>query len=166
MKARRSPKQAATPTPRRRWFLLAAVAVILAAGAAGWFLLWPRLPTIDPGDAAQVALGQSVYAAQCARCHGAQLEGQPNWRDRMDNGRLPAPPHDANGHTWHHPDAQLFGITKYGLAPYVEPGYESDMPAFEGILTDAEIAAVLAYIKSTWPPDVRAQNARINEQAD
>jgi mono/diheme cytochrome c family protein len=151
----------------RQWLVPAGLAVVVAVGAAvAWALLRPALPRIDPDDATQVALGQPVYAAQCARCHGARLEGQPNWRDRMDNGRLPAPPHDADGHTWHHPDAQLFGITKHGLAPYVEPGYESDMPAFDGVLTDDQIAAVLAYIKSTWPPDIRAHNARINEQAN
>lgn len=167
MTGRRSSEQAGTLTPIRRWIPPAAIAVIVAAGVgAGWFLLRPAVPWINPGDAAQVALGQSVYAAQCGRCHGAKLEGQPNWRDRMDNGRLPAPPHDAEGHTWHHPDAQLFGITKHGLAPYVEPGYESDMPAFDGVLTDEEIAAVLAYIKSTWPPDIRAHSDRINRQAE
>jgi hypothetical protein len=48
---------------------------------------------------------------------GANLEGQPNWKERQANGRLPAPPHDASGHTWHHPDAQLFGITKQGSRP-------------------------------------------------
>jgi mono/diheme cytochrome c family protein len=154
-----------TPTPIRRWLLLSAVAVVLAAGAAvGWIAVRPAVPRIDPADPAQVALGQSVYAAQCARCHGARLEGQPNWRERMDNGRLPAPPHDAEGHTWHHPDAQLFDITKRGPAA-IAPGYESDMPAFDGILTDEEIAAVLAYIKSRWPPDVRAHSNRVNEQA-
>jgi mono/diheme cytochrome c family protein len=30
------------------------------------------------------------------------------------------------------------------------------MPAFAGTLTDEEIAAVLTYIKSTWPEDIRA----------
>jgi mono/diheme cytochrome c family protein len=34
------------------------------------------------------------------------------------------------------------------------------MPAYEGILTDAEIAAVLAYFKSSWPPEFRAIQAR------
>jgi len=34
------------------------------------------------------------------------------------------------------------------------PGYESDMPAYGGLLTDEEIVAVIAYIKSTWPPRV------------
>jgi mono/diheme cytochrome c family protein len=144
----------------------AALLLLAAGGAAGWFLLRPGLPRIDPDDARQVALGRSLYAAQCARCHGAGLEGQPNWRDRLPDGRLPAPPHDAGGHTWHHPDAQLFGITKHGLVPYVGADYASDMPAFAGILTDGEIAAVLAYIKSTWPPDIRAHQARISAQAE
>ena len=67
---------------------------------------------LRPDDAAVTALGQRVYAAQCAACHGAGLEGQPNWRERGPDGRLPAPPHDASGHTWHHPDELLFRITK------------------------------------------------------
>jgi mono/diheme cytochrome c family protein len=146
--------------------LAAAAAVALVGVAIVWIASPPGLPRIDPDDAAQVALGQSVYAAQCARCHGARLEGQPNWRQRLPNGRLPAPPHDASGHTWHHPDAQLFGITKHGLAPYVDAGYESDMPAFAGVLSDAEIAAVLSYIKSAWPPEIRDRQARIDEQAE
>jgi mono/diheme cytochrome c family protein len=65
----------------------------------------------------------------------------------------------------HHPDVQLFGIVKQGLAPFVEPGYQSDMPAFDGALSDDQIAAVLAYIESTWPPDIRERQARINAQA-
>jgi mono/diheme cytochrome c family protein len=166
MKGLQSSTAATSRKPPRILARAAAAALVLAAGGAiGWILMPSGVPRIDPGDAAQVALGRSVYAAQCARCHGAGLEGQPNWRERLDNGRLPAPPHDAEGHTWHHPDAQLFGLTKHGLAPYVEAGYESDMPAFDGILTDEEIAAVLAYIKSTWPPDIRAHSDRINKQA-
>ena len=105
----------------------------------------------DPRDAAKVALGERVYAQHCASCHGARLEGQPNWRRRLPNGRLPAPPHDESGHTWHHPDALLFGIVKNGLVPpYAPRGYESDMPAFAGKLGDDEIWAALAFIKSHW----------------
>jgi hypothetical protein len=63
---------------------------------------------------------------------------------------LPAPPHDASGHTWHHSDAELFLITKKGMAALV-PDYPSSMPGFEGMLTDGEITAVLEFIKSTWP---------------
>jgi mono/diheme cytochrome c family protein len=144
---------------------LAIAVLVIAGGALAWLWLRPSMPRIDPDDSAQVALGQGVYATQCARCHGANLEGQPNWRERMANGRLPAPPHDASGHTWHHPDADLFGITKRGLGPYAPAGYQSDMPAFENVLSDEQIAAVLAYIKSRWPAEIRARQAHVNQQA-
>jgi mono/diheme cytochrome c family protein len=106
----------------------------------------------DPNDAAQVELGRRVYFEQCAACHGAKLEGQPNWRQPLPNGRMPAPPHDESGHTWHHTDEVLFGITKEGLVPdkYAPPGYQSDMPAFGGKLSDTEIWAVLAFIYGHW----------------
>jgi mono/diheme cytochrome c family protein len=73
---------------------------------------------------------------------------------------MPAPPHDDTGHTWHHSDRQLFTITKRGVSAIV-PGYDSNMPAFEGVLTDAEIVAVLAYIKSTWPERERSFQAEV-----
>jgi mono/diheme cytochrome c family protein len=102
----------------------------------------------DPG---LVKAGESIYAQHCSTCHGARLEGQSDWRRRLPNGRMPAPPHDESGHTWHHPDAVLFSITKHGLVPPNAPkDYESDMPTFEGKLTDAQIWAALAYIKGHW----------------
>lgn len=137
--------------------IVAVAALVAAMGVAGWVAVAQQAQEVDnltflgaPVTAAQLALGQEVYAANCASCHGANLEGQSDWRRRNENGLMPAPPHDASGHTWHHADRQLFTITKLGLGAIV-PGYESDMPAFEGILTDAEIAATLAFIKSTWP---------------
>jgi mono/diheme cytochrome c family protein len=120
-------------------------------------------PRADPRDAAKVTLGANVYAQHCAACHGAKLEGQPNWRQRLPNGRLPAPPHDESGHTWHHPDHVLFAITKNGLVPpYAPKDYESDMPASAGKLSDEEIWAVLAYLKTHWTSaDVRAARAEM-----
>ena len=94
--------------------------------------------------------GRALYMEFCASCHGANLEGQPDWRQRLPNGRLPAPPHDETGHTWHHSDEQLFRIVKEGLA-VLAPGYETDMQAYAGILDDAQIEAILDYIKRTWP---------------
>jgi len=108
-------------------------------------------PRADPRDATKVAFGANVYARHCASCHGAKLEGQLEWRRRLPNGRMPAPPHDETGHTWHHPDGMLFAITKRGLVPpYAPADYQSDMPAFGGKLSDDEIWAVLAFIKSHW----------------
>ena len=119
-------------------------------------------PRADPRDAARVALGTKVYAQHCAACHGAKLEGQPDWKSRLPNGRLPAPPHDDSGHTWHHADHVLVAIVKNGLVPpYATPGYESDMPAFGGKLSDEEMWAVLAFIKSHWSREVLAIRAEM-----
>jgi len=123
----------------------------------------------DPKPSAEaLALGQKIYAQHCAACHGAKLEGQPNWRSPLPNGRMPAPPHDESGHTWHHADAVLFGITKYGLVSYAPPGYQSDMPAYAGKLSDAEIWAVLSFIQSHWKTkevlEARAEMARNAER--
>ncbi len=112
-----------------------------------------------------IALGAEVYAAQCAACHGVNLEGQPNWRERKPDGKLPAPPHDETGHTWHHDDATLFALTKYGLSKLVGQHVPTDMPVYEGVLSDREIHAVLAYIKSRWPAHVRQRQAEITSRA-
>jgi mono/diheme cytochrome c family protein len=110
----------------------------------------------------EVQLGQKIYAQHCASCHGTRLEGQPDWRKPLASGRMPAPPHDDSGHTWHHPDAVLFGITKHGLVPpYAPAGYQSDMPAFGGVLTDREIRAVLAYIATQWSSEVLKVRAQM-----
>lgn len=108
----------------------------------------------------RIELGRSLYDAHCARCHGKQLEGQADWKTPLPSGRLPAPPHDASGHTWHHADEVLVGVTRNGLKPYAGENYESDMPAFAGVLRDDEIEAVIAYIKSTWPEPERDYQER------
>ncbi len=143
--------------------VLAGAAAIAAASIAVW-AFWPdSIDRADAADARLVAAGEPLYRQHCASCHGGTLEGEPDWRTRKPSGRLPAPPHDATGHTWHHADAQLFALTKFGAKPpLVPPGYESDMIGFGEILTDREIWAVLAYIKSTWPPDVRGHQSRVD----
>jgi mono/diheme cytochrome c family protein len=138
----------------RRLTAIACAALLAACGDGA--------PRIDAQDAKNVAAGEAVYVRHCAACHGAHLEGQPNWRRRLPNGRLPAPPHDASGHSWHHPDTLLFGIVKNGLVPpYAPAGYASDMPAFGGVLSDGQIRAVLAYIQSRWPKQVMEARAEM-----
>ena len=143
--------------------LIAIAAGLLGVG--GWAVWGPsRQGVADPGNQRQLAHGSAVYKKHCASCHGGNLEGQPKWRIRKADGRLPAPPHDENGHTWHHPDAHLFQITGRGLQPPLAPeGYRSDMPGFEGVLKDEDIWAVLAFIKKSWPSHIRERQRRINE---
>jgi mono/diheme cytochrome c family protein len=146
--------------------VLAMALTSLAAGCTEPSSQWDD-PRANAGDATRVALGARVYAQQCASCHGARLEGQANWRGRLPNGRLPAPPHDETGHSWHHPDRVLFAITKNGLVPpYAPQDYASDMPAFAGKLTDEEIWTALAFIKSRWTSrEVREARAQMAASA-
>jgi mono/diheme cytochrome c family protein len=146
---------------RRRLTALLAAVLVAGSVAAVIGLLATRAPS-DRADPAQVALGRSLYGQHCASCHEAALEGQPDWQAPLPNGRMPAPPHDATGHTWHHADDELFTITRNGIAAVV-PGYQSDMPAFAGVLSDEEIRAVLAFIKSTWPEKERDYQAARTE---
>lgn len=119
--------------------------------------------TLQDTDLAIVASGEKIYQAQCASCHGVQLEGQPDWRQRDAQGLLPAPPHDASGHTWHHADDLLFEITKYGPGAVIgESDYRSNMPSFSNILSDEDIVAVLSFIKNTWPDKERQWQEEVN----
>lgn len=146
------------------------IAFSLALGvlvAAGLMLFWPDT-TARPDmtvAAADLAQGKTLYSENCASCHGANLQGQQNWRQPGPDGVLPAPPHDETGHTWHHPDTQLFMITKHGTEAIVGQGYKSNMMGFGDILSDQEILKVLAYIKSTWPRRVLETHNRINHDA-
>jgi len=144
------------------------LAVLLVAGVA---LVWrydqPAASlAIDAGDQALVAQGRRVYEDSCAACHGLDLQGQENWQQRRSDGRMPAPPHDASGHTWHHPDPVLFLITKKGPAALAGEDYRSDMSAFEGVLSDEDIIASLAYIKSRWPGEIRDRHDAISNKTN
>lgn len=119
----------------------------------------------DPMNERLVAQGRIIYGQYCASCHGVNLEGQQNWKEELPGGGRPAPPHDETGHTWHHADALLFEIVQKGPEANPLPSYVYRMPAFGDTLSDDEIWAVLAYIKSTWPPDIRAAQEEVNKQS-
>lgn len=147
--------------------LVVGVAILASiAASVSWMASRATVHRLRADDVKLTAMGRRIYAEQCAACHGARLEGQANWRERGPDGRLPAPPHDANGHTWHHPDELLFRITKFGVAKAANlKDYASAMPAFEGTLGDEEIVAVLSWIKSQWPAHIRSRHDELNRSA-
>lgn len=149
----------------RFWLIGGALAA--ATAASGLAALWLVAALTSSGvapDAEVLATGRALYRTHCASCHGADLEGQPDWRTPLASGRLPAPPHDATGHTWHHPDGVLLRITREGPAAVVGGGYESDMPGFGRILADEEIGAILKFLKSTWSERERRYQAEMTRR--
>lgn len=144
--------------------------LIAGIGAVFGGVFFVSIPTAIPTPVASeenltlsLSEGENLYQTYCAACHGANLEGQSDWRSPGPDGRLPAPPHDETGHTWHHGDQLLFDYTKYGgTALMARRGMEFDsgMPGFEETLTDPEIWAILNFIKSTWPERVQTIQAQ------
>lgn len=143
--------------------MLAGAAVAVVLGAIVW-LTFPRVAEriLPTAASAQVGRGEGIYNANCASCHGGPTGGA-----MMDY----PPKHNANGHTWHHPDCELIEVITTGTGPMVEmmremmaPPGAPTMPAWREKLRDEEISAVLAYIKTMWTPSQRDVQAEITKE--
>ncbi len=136
--------------------------VIAMAGVIGAGVFAVQQVSLARKEAEALAEGELIYEEHCSACHGASLQGQSVWQKPLPSGRLPAPPHDATGHTWHHSDALLFRLVKEGVSVVVGGNYETDMPSFGETLSDDEIRAVLTYIKRTWPERERSYQEQVS----
>jgi len=87
-----------------------------------------------------VLQGKPVYEQRCASCHGDATTPPP---------LKAAPSHGADGHTWHHQDRLLVQWVLDGVP------LATVMPKWRGTLTEEEVRAVVAYIKSFWPEEIR-----------
>ena len=106
--------------------------------------------------------GKIIYENNCVSCHQVNLVGAEIWKGLDEDGHRKAPPLNGTGHTWHHDDATLHNIIKYGLAKLIK-NYEGKMLGFEDNLKDKDIDSVLSYIKSFWPDDVYQRQINLNK---
>ena len=126
------------PSNLRAWVSII-LAFALASACAGG-------PVVDED---QVPLGNQLYTENCQTCHGTAATG--------NGGIERAPSHGPQGHTWHHADGQLTAII---LGQFNYPGRA--MPSFEGTLTEAEVSAILSYLKSNWSEDQLTYQAEVS----
>ena len=132
------------------WGLVGFAAAVFAVLA--WWVpsLEPKIPT---GSPEQIQLGEALFRGNCAICHGeagmGETPGKPNGGRKPDGGYF-APAMNGQGHAWHHPPQALFEIVKNG-----SPASDSPMKGWKGRLKDEEIRAILAYLLSLWPSDLR-----------
>lgn len=118
-------------------------------------------PAPAPAPAEPVlAAGRRLYAAHCAACHGEQGEGRPG----------AYPPLAGNRAVTLTPAVNAVRMVLDGGFP---PGTHGNprpygMPPFGHELDDAEVAAVLTWIRSSWgnaAPQVTAQEVNRNRSA-
>jgi mono/diheme cytochrome c family protein len=100
---------------------------LVSAAAAVAGLLAAGAASAQPGDA---ALGAQVFAQNCAACHQANGEGI--------KGAFPALAGDP------------FVLGDPKAIAYVPLHGRGGMPNFSADLSDAEIAAILSYVRSSW----------------
>lgn len=131
------------PARARAALVAAAIAVSLAGAACGGDDDGATDGPVEDGASAGVgagpdadlALGETVYAENCAECHGEDLRG-------TDRGPSPLSEVYEPGH---HPDASFAAAIAQGSPQH---HWEfGDMPPVEG-LDEAETAAVIAYVRS------------------
>ena len=109
-----------------------------------------------------ITKGKIIYQNNCISCHQVNLVGVENWKELDEDGHRKSPPLNGTGHTWHHDDATLHNIIKYGLVKLVK-NYQGKMLGFEDKLKDKDIDSVLAYIKTFWPDDMYQQQINLSK---
>lgn len=88
------------------------------------------------------AAGAQVYQQNCSSCHQAQGQGEAGVFPPL--AKNPVVVGDAT---------KVIHIVKYGLSGPVQVAgktYNGQMPAWNGTLSDAQIASVISYVRSSW----------------
>ena len=112
---------------------------LIALVALAWYVKGAGVAS-DTGAA--TADGKAVFGTYCSACHGAGGAGGG-----------PFPPLAGNPHVTGADTAALVATVLNGRSGPLEIGgqtYGGVMPAWKGTLSNAQIAAVLSYIRTSW----------------
>ena len=112
--------------------------------------------SVDPKTYSQ---GRRLFLVNCAECHGANGEGEKDWRVIGADGINKAPPLNGTGHAWHHSEKSLTNSIKNGT---VKIG--GKMPAWKDKLSDREIKLILTWVTAQWSDEIyTAWHNRFNQ---
>lgn len=131
---------------RRVVALLTSVVLLYGCGESSS----PPVDTVvkHPTDQAQIARGKLLFTKHCIQCHGANAQGDFQWRKRNPDGTFPPPPLNGTGHAWHHSHDWLHEMIHSGTEP------QGNMPAWGDKLSDEQIDDIIAWFQSLWSDEV------------
>ncbi len=138
-KSKRENRRQRKQAEKRKQAAITIGAVVLAVAALAFILWRSNLPAEPLAGEDVLAVGETVYAQNCASCHGSEGEGHGSVTE--------APALDDSEHAWHHPDQDLFTVIASG---------GPNMPGFSDSLDHDQIVAVIRYFQAWWTADQAA----------
>lgn len=121
----------------------------------GWYASRPTesIDTLDPAEI--LAKAKPLYVTHCARCHGAQGEGEPAMM-----AALQPPPRDFRKRPWKNP------VTQTAIGRVILTGIPgSAMTPYRGILSQEQVDLLSSYVlhlsdmKTTDTPSINAKES-------
>ena len=108
--------------------------IAAATGAMCLFVLLGRPTAASSRLSPSAADGAALFGSKCILCHGKDGAGLPNWKSKGQP--------DLTSAEWQrsHTDAQI--------AETIKNGKGKSMPAFKAKLSDDDVNAVVAHIRS------------------
>jgi cytochrome c oxidase subunit 2 len=147
----RTPKLPAGVGYEDHWIFCAEYCGDLHADMAAILRVVPHAEYVDitenkwaTGDLTPIEIGQRVYVRMCATCHSVDGSGNvgPTWKDAFGTD-VPL----ADGRTVPYDENYIReSILEPGAK--LHAGYANQMPSFQGLVSEAQIDALIAYIKS------------------
>lgn len=113
------------------------IATVVLLGSTAGAKRGPRHESAPAGDP-----GKEGFTSRCMVCHQMDGAGMPGAFPPLAGSEF------VNGPPEHHIAIVLRGLT--GKIRVKGANFNGDMPAWAGVLTDEEIAAILTYERTSW----------------
>lgn len=150
------PGEHTNPVPWLFWITV----LSLTVWGASYFWLEMYLPggTLSTADRSRAAIapgpdGAQVFASRCAACHQATGSGLPGMFPPLAGSEW------VNGDAHKLADILLLGVE--GALSVKGQSFNGTMPTFGGMLSDAEIAAVGSYVRTSFGNHASAFDASL-----
>lgn len=140
----------------KRYRRIAQWSVVLGLGLVVAMIGIPASKMRSNNRGRMIERGASLYAENCAQCHGDKAQGQdaanPQGGKQPDGSYL-APALNEAGVAWYRTNRQLYDYVAKGSLDQNSP-----MKGFGEKLSENDITSILVFVQSLWPEDLMKQH--------